>query len=71
MQGGNSSYPYGTVYKVNTKDHESVPHRFSLLPDGQEPNGGVILDAAGNIYGTTTYGGGGGANGEFGMVFQN
>jgi uncharacterized repeat protein (TIGR03803 family) len=27
-------------------------------PDGQYPNGGVIMDAAGNLYGTTTYGGG-------------
>ena len=25
--------------------------------DGEFPNGGVIMDGAGNLYGTTTYGG--------------
>jgi uncharacterized repeat protein (TIGR03803 family) len=32
-------------------------HRFKGGKDGSEPYGGLILDAAGNLYGTTFYGG--------------
>jgi hypothetical protein len=36
---------------------EKVVHNFSGIPDGTSPEGGVIQDKAGNLYGTTTWGG--------------
>jgi uncharacterized repeat protein (TIGR03803 family) len=36
---------------------ENILHYFDLTPSGQQPDGGLITDAAGNIYGTTLYGG--------------
>jgi uncharacterized repeat protein (TIGR03803 family) len=44
---------------------ESILHTFTLLSDGGSPTGGLVLDAAGNIYGTTEYGG---PNGYFAGV---
>jgi uncharacterized repeat protein (TIGR03803 family) len=49
-----------------------VLHNFgSSIADGTDPYGGLVFDAAGNLYGTTTYGGGLGC-GEIGcgIVFQ-
>src|SRR5262245_25017912 len=43
-------------------------HSFPSAPgDGTEPHGGLIADAAGNLYGTTF---GGGSGGGYGTVFQ-
>jgi hypothetical protein len=37
---------------------ETVLHEFTgILPDGSLPTSGVILDSAGNLYGTTNDGG--------------
>jgi hypothetical protein len=36
---------------------EKTLHSFANIPDGAEPNGGLILDSKGTIYGTTYYGG--------------
>jgi uncharacterized repeat protein (TIGR03803 family) len=52
----------GTVFKINSAGTETVLHSFCSqpdCPDGTTPYGGLILDAEGNLYGTT---GGGGAN---------
>jgi uncharacterized repeat protein (TIGR03803 family) len=38
---------------------ETVLHNFSGGTDGLEPAAGLVLDAAGNLYGTTVEGGGG------------
>ncbi|MGO9518641.1 MAG: choice-of-anchor tandem repeat GloVer-containing protein [Candidatus Korobacteraceae bacterium] len=43
----------------------TVIHNFTGGPDGSQPGAGVTLDAAGNIYGTTT-----GFTGGLGTVFQ-
>lgn len=52
----------GVVFKVDTAGHESVLHTFSRGSEGNEPdNACVILDAAENLYGTTSFGGVGGA----------
>ena len=40
---------------------DSVIYGFSGSPDGSAPYGGLIMDAAGNLYGTTSGGGGEGA----------
>jgi uncharacterized repeat protein (TIGR03803 family) len=50
----------GVVYKMNTAGVETVLHNF-VGPDGAYPYAGVILDSAGNLYGTTWGGGPGGA----------
>jgi uncharacterized repeat protein (TIGR03803 family) len=47
----------GVVYKVDTTGHETVLYSFSGGLDGGYPEGGVIIDSAGNLYGTTEYGG--------------
>jgi uncharacterized repeat protein (TIGR03803 family) len=49
----------GTVFKVTPAGKESVLHRFTGYPDdGQNPWQGLVRDSAGNLYGTTFYGGG-------------
>ena len=44
-------------------------HTFTNSPDGATPFGGVVLDRAGNLYGTTTAGGSG-CTGGCGTVFE-
>jgi len=49
-------YPYGcgVVYKLDPAGRETVLYSFTGGSDGGEPYAGVILDPAGNLYGTTT-----------------
>lgn len=48
----------GTVFKLDSGGKETVLYRFgSAGGDGTNPSGPPVLDAAGNIYGTTYYGG--------------
>jgi uncharacterized repeat protein (TIGR03803 family) len=51
----------GTVFKVDTTGTETVLHIFGGVTtnpyDGWNPTARLILDAAGNLYGTTAYGG--------------
>ena len=47
----------GAVYKVGAGGQESVVYSFNGRGDGGGPYGGVTRDAAGNFYGTTSYGG--------------
>jgi uncharacterized repeat protein (TIGR03803 family) len=50
---------------------EQVLYRFGGEDDGASPNAGLIADAAGNLYGTTTAGGGFGCGGSgCGTVFE-
>jgi uncharacterized repeat protein (TIGR03803 family) len=60
--GGNlacyAPYGCGTVFKVDPDGKFTVLHSFSgSTSDGQLPLGGLILDAKGNLYGTTYIGG--------------
>jgi uncharacterized repeat protein (TIGR03803 family) len=50
-------YACGTVFKITPTGRGKVFYGFSG-PDGQGPLGGLTLDAQGNLYGTTTLGGG-------------
>jgi uncharacterized repeat protein (TIGR03803 family) len=48
----------GTVFKVDPSGTETLLHNFctrggSRCTDGEEPSGGMVMDAAGNLYGTT------------------
>lgn len=47
----------GSVFKLDTTGIETVLHRFAGSPDGANPYAGVVLDAQGNMYGTTDNGG--------------
>ena len=51
------AYGNGTVFKVTSSGTETVLYSFGSIPDGNTPWGGVIMDVAGNLYGTTFYGG--------------
>ena len=55
--GVGSAGGFGVVYKVSPDGVETVLYTFTGGMDGAEPRGGVIADAAGNLYGTTTSGG--------------
>jgi len=68
--GANSEYG-GTLFKVDNTGHETTLYSFcaeggSKCTDGAQPSGGLIRDAAGNLYGTTNFGG---TNG-LGAVFK-
>jgi len=47
----------GTVFKVNTDGVETPLHNFTGGGDGATPRSSLIMDANGDLYGTTTYGG--------------
>ena len=47
----------GKVYEISPSDREIVLHTFKTDDHGAFPYGGLIEDAAGNLYGTTEYGG--------------
>jgi uncharacterized repeat protein (TIGR03803 family) len=48
----------GTVFKLDTAGTETVLHSFTFGADGSSPQQGwLIQDRAGNLYGTTLYGG--------------
>jgi uncharacterized repeat protein (TIGR03803 family) len=51
---GGSSDNGGTVFKVDTSGTETVLHNFTGgTTDGCHPEGGLLRDKAGNLYGTT------------------
>lgn len=64
FSGGSASL--GTVFKINKWGKESVLYSFKGGTDGSTPNGDLVLDMAGNIYGTTFVGGAS----NFGTVFK-
>ena len=56
-------YGCGTVFKLSLAGdqwQETVLYDFDCYETGKNPYGGVILDSAGNLYGTTVAGGSGG-----------
>jgi len=57
--GGVSCPPVGcgVVFKVSKTGKETVLYRFAGTPDGWLSDAGLVLDSAGNLYGTTYYGG--------------
>jgi len=66
--GGNSlcTLGCGTVFKIDANGQETIMYAFGGAPDGANPYSGLIEDSAGNLYGTTTYGG----SHNFGTVFS-
>jgi uncharacterized repeat protein (TIGR03803 family) len=61
----------GTVFMVDKTGKETVLYSFLGGTDGNNPYSGLVRDAAGNLYGTTLYGGGDGCAGRgCGTVFM-
>ncbi len=50
-------YGWGNVFKLDPTGNEKVLYEFSGLTDGANPGAGVVMDVAGNLYGTTYQGG--------------
>lgn len=65
VAGGNLSNTFGVAFELVANETRTawtykVLYKFCRgagCPDGDEPHGGVILDASGNLYGTTFSGG--------------
>jgi len=73
LGGGNlgKSCPWGStgcgvVFEVDPAGNETVLYTFKGGRDGSLPQAGVVRDTAGNLYGTTQVGGGGGSLCPFG-----
>jgi uncharacterized repeat protein (TIGR03803 family) len=75
VAGGSSTYPCnlggcGVVFRLSPSTNgewtEEVLYSFSGYNDGNAPSSGVILDAQGNLYGTTLQGG----SNDVGTVFE-
>ena len=69
--GGSAGY--GTVFKLTRSGShwtEQVLYSFMGGQDGTTPSDGVVIDRAGNLYGTTPYGGIDACQGGCGTVFE-
>ena len=64
---GGTGGGFGTVFKLDANGKLTLLHSFAGTPDGVNPLAGLLRDAAGNLYGTTKYGG---TNGGYGTVFK-
>jgi uncharacterized repeat protein (TIGR03803 family) len=62
-RGGTSEN--GTLFKISSNGKYTVLHRFTGLDDGSRPDGGLVLDEAGNLFGAASAGG----RGTDGTVF--
>lgn len=48
---------FGTVFKLSPSGVKTILYNFTGGTDGGEPHGTLVMDAQGNLYGTTEYGG--------------
>lgn len=60
---------YGVIFKIDTTGKETILYTFTGQTDGGNPQTSLILDSAGNLYGTSG-GGAGGGGAAFGTVFK-
>jgi uncharacterized repeat protein (TIGR03803 family) len=75
LGSGQYGIGYGTVFKLTlhptNKYIESVLYSFTGGSDGAQPLAGLVMDSAGNLYGTTSTGGGNAnCNNGCGTVFK-
>jgi uncharacterized repeat protein (TIGR03803 family) len=56
--GGGGRYGLGSVFKLTPSGDEGTLHSFGSGTDGAGPSRGPTIDSAGNLYGTTQFGGG-------------
>jgi uncharacterized repeat protein (TIGR03803 family) len=52
----------GTIFQISSRGKETILHVFAGGSDGALPFGGLVADKAGDLYGTTTEGGGAGCS---------
>lgn len=67
------AFNYGSVFKLASSGGnwtESVLYSFASGQDGNQPTDGVVIDSAGNLFGTTPYGGINNCQGGCGTVFE-
>ena len=57
LQGGPADNLGGNIFKISRQGTWSVLYNFTGGPDGGNPAGGLLMDSAGNLYGTTASGG--------------
>ncbi len=57
----------GTVFRISKTGKETVLHKFTGSPDGEMPEALLVEDTAGNLYGTTLWGG---TSSGYGTVFE-
>jgi uncharacterized repeat protein (TIGR03803 family) len=76
-QGGStacSGNGCGTIFKLDAKGNETVLYSFTGTTDGEAPNGNLVMDVSGDLYGTTYQGGdsscGYGGTSGCGVVFE-
>jgi uncharacterized repeat protein (TIGR03803 family) len=70
MNGGKGAGSLGVVYKLDPAGKETILHYFPKnSKDGIAPDG-VVLDSAGNLYGTTIEGPGSGCGYGCGVIFK-
>ena len=65
--GGGGADSYGTVFELTPSSSswsETILHSFANT-DGDDPAAGLLIDTAGNLYGTTASGSGGNAGNVF------
>jgi uncharacterized repeat protein (TIGR03803 family) len=64
------TYNYGTIFKLTPRAHgnwtKTILHNLKDVSGGEFPESGIVLDAAGNLYGTTSDG----DTRDSGVVFQ-
>jgi uncharacterized repeat protein (TIGR03803 family) len=60
----------GTVFELDKTGKETVLYSFTGGSDGASPWAGLVLDAAGNLYGTAQGGGSSDCNGGCGVLFE-
>lgn len=60
----------GTVYQLTPSGTETIIYNFTGGADGGSPEGGLIRDGAGNLYGTTISGGNTNCAPSCGVVFK-
>jgi uncharacterized repeat protein (TIGR03803 family) len=68
---GGGANGFGTAYRLAPDGTLTVLHSFAGGSDGANPAAGLLLDPAGNLYGTTEYGGGStNCDGGCGVIFK-
>ena len=55
-ESGGGSCNFGTIFAIDTNGKESIIYIFKEHPDGNSPSE-LARDAAGNLFGTTVFGG--------------
>jgi uncharacterized repeat protein (TIGR03803 family) len=71
ISGGCGGEGCGVVFEISAQGKEATLYSFVGGPDGQGPGAGLVRDAKGNLYGTTSLGGGVGCFGSgCGTVFK-